>query len=73
MPLGETLQIPGAAAATEDAKDRHQQQQPLEVTHPSAHTTFRQRLMKGDQISSGSGVGQRTGAAPTKPAPACPH
>ena len=26
MALGKTLEIPGAAAATEDAKDRHQQQ-----------------------------------------------
>jgi len=73
MPFGKTLQIPGAAAATEDAKDRQQQQQPLGVTHPSALTTFRQRLKKGDQISSGSGVGQRAGAVPTKPEPAWPH
>jgi len=73
MPPGETLQIPGAAAAAEDAQDRHQQQQPLGVTHPSALTPFRQRLKEGDQISSGSGVGQRTGAVPTKPAPAWPH
>jgi len=34
MPFGETLKIPGAATATEDAKDGHQQQQPLGVTHP---------------------------------------
>ena len=38
MPLGKALQIPGAAAAAEDAQDRHQQQQPLGVTHPSALT-----------------------------------
>ncbi len=34
---------------------------------------FWQGLQEGDQISSGRGVGQRTGAAPTKPAPAWPH
>jgi len=73
MTLGKTLQIPGAASARQDAQDRHQQQQPLRVTHPSSLASFRQRLKEGDQISSGSGVGQRTGAVSTKPAPAWPH
>jgi hypothetical protein len=73
MTLGKTLQIPGAAAARQDAQDRHQQQQPLRVADASALAAFRQRLQEGDQISSGSGVGQRTRAVPTKPAPAWPH
>ena len=62
MPFGKTLQIPGAAAAAEDAQDRHQQRQPLGVRHPSALPPLPQGLKKGNQISSGSGVGQRTGA-----------
>jgi hypothetical protein len=58
MPFGKTLQISGAAAATEDPKDRHQQQQPLRVADASALATFWQGLQEGDQISSGSGVRQ---------------
>jgi len=73
MALDKTLQISGAAAAAEDAKDRHQQQQPLRVAETSALAAFRQRLQEGDQISSGSGVDQRTRAVPTKPAPAWPQ
>lgn len=73
MPFGKALQIPVAAAAAADAQDRHQQQQPLGVTHPSALACFGQRLNEGKWNSPGSGVGQRTGAVPTKPAPAWPH
>jgi len=67
------LQIHGAAAATQNLQEGHQQQQPLGVAHASALATFRQRLKKSDQISTDSGVGQRTGAVPTKPAQASPH
>jgi hypothetical protein len=62
-----------AAAAAQDAQDRHQHQQPLRVTDTSALAAFWQGLQEGDQISSGSGVGERTGAVPTKPEPAWPH
>jgi hypothetical protein len=65
MPLGKTLQIPGAAAAAEDAQDRHQQQQPLGVTDPSALTALRQGLQEGDQIGTGRKLGQGTRAVPT--------
>jgi len=73
MPFGKTLEIPGAATATEDSKDGHQQQQSLGITDPTALAPFWQSLQKGDQISSGSRVGQQTGAVPTKPPPAWPH
>jgi hypothetical protein len=73
MPLGEIPQMPGAPAATEDAEDRNRIQQTLGATHAPALTTFRQRLKKGDEVRGGSGVVQRTGAVPTKPAPAWPH
>ena len=73
MPLGKALQIPGAAAATQDAKDGHQQQQPLGVTHPSALAALREGLQEGDQISTGIRLGQGTRAVPTKTAPAWPH
>jgi hypothetical protein len=56
MAFGKTLQIPGAAAATQDAQDRHQQQQPLRVTDASALAAFWESLQEGDQISTGSGV-----------------
>jgi hypothetical protein len=71
--LGKALQIPGAAAPTENAKDGHQQQQPLGITDTSTLATFRQGLQKGDQISTGRRLGQGTGAVPTKPAPAWPY
>jgi hypothetical protein len=73
MANGKTLQISGAAATTEDAQDRHQQQQPLGIAHSSALAAFWQGLQESDQISSGSGISQRMGAVPTKPAPAWPH
>jgi hypothetical protein len=41
MAFGKTLQIHGAAAATQDAQDRHQQQQPLRVTDTSTLAAFR--------------------------------
>lgn len=57
MPFGKTFQIPGASAATGGSA-------PLGAyDHPAT-------LEEGDQISSGSGVVQWTGAVPTKPAPA---
>jgi hypothetical protein len=65
MALGETLEIPGTAATAQDAQDRHQQQQPLGVAHPTRFTAFRQDLQKGDQISIGNGLGQGSGAVPT--------
>jgi hypothetical protein len=42
----------GPAAATEDAQDRHQQQQPLGIAHPTTLTPFWQSLQKGNQIST---------------------
>ena len=73
MALGKTLEIPGAAAATENAKNRHLQQQPLGIAHSSALTPFRQGLQKDDQVRSGSMVGQQIGALLTKPSPGWPH
>jgi hypothetical protein len=36
VPLGKSLQITGAAAATENPENRHQQQEPLRVADPTA-------------------------------------
>jgi hypothetical protein len=57
MPLGKSLQIPGAAAATQDAQDGHQQKQPLRVADASALAAFWQGLQEGDQISTGRKLG----------------
>jgi hypothetical protein len=35
MPIGEALEIPGAAAAAKDAQDRNQKQQSLGIAHPN--------------------------------------
>ena len=69
MALGETLEIPGAAATTEDAHDRHQQQHPLGVAQPTALASFWHGLQKGDQISIGNGIDQGFGTVLTKPEP----
>ena len=50
VPLGESLQIARAAAPTEDPEHRHQQQEPLRVTHPATVTTVRDRLEEADQV-----------------------
>lgn len=64
VPAGERLQIPGAAAATEDPEHRHQQQKPLQVTHPAAVTTTRNGLEGAERVISsgqiiccGAGIG----------------
>jgi hypothetical protein len=73
VPSGKALQIPSTAATDQNAQNRHQQQQPLGVAHPTAFATFRQGLQEGDQISIGNGLDQGSGAVPTKPAPAWPR
>ena len=50
MPPGKGLQITGAAAAAQDPEHRHQQQEPLRVTHPAAVTPIRDGLEKADQV-----------------------
>jgi hypothetical protein len=51
VPLGERLQVLGAAAATEDQdpEHRHQQQEALPVTDPAALSTVRDSLEEADQ------------------------
>ena len=44
------LQITRAPAAAQDSEHRHQQQEPLRVTHPPAVTAIGDRLEEGDQI-----------------------
>ena len=51
VPAGKGLQITGAAAAAQDPQYRHQQQEPLRVTYPTAVTTIRDRLEEADQIN----------------------
>jgi hypothetical protein len=70
MAVGKTLLIRGHAAAIQNAQNGHQQQQSLRLTDNSALAAFWEGLLEGDQISSGCGVSQRTGAAPTNPPPA---
>ena len=48
VPFGESLQITGAPAVTENAEHRHQQQVPLRVTHPPAVTAVGDRLEETD-------------------------
>jgi hypothetical protein len=46
VPAGKSLQITGAAAAAQDPQHRHQQQEPLRVTHPTAVATVGIALRK---------------------------
>jgi len=48
--FGERLQISGAPAAAQDPQNRHQQQEPLRVTHPAAVAAIRNGLEEADQI-----------------------
>jgi hypothetical protein len=50
VPLGECLQITGAAAAAQDPEYRHQQQEPLRVAHSAAEATVRDGLKEADQV-----------------------
>ena len=54
VPASKTLQITGAAAATEYPQHRHQQEEPLGVTHPTAEPPIRDGLEKADQIARGA-------------------
>jgi len=51
VPTGKPLQITGAAANAEDAQHRHQQEEPLGVTHPTPESTIRYGLEETDQIA----------------------
>ena len=51
VPAGKTLQIAGAAAATEDPQQRHQQEEPLGVTHTSPEAAIWDGLEEADQIA----------------------
>ena len=50
VPLGECLQITGATAVTEDAEHRHQQQEPLGITHAAAVAAVGNGFEETDQI-----------------------
>ena len=50
MPPGKRLQITGAAAAAQDPEHRHQQQEPLRLTHPTAVSPVRDGLETTDQV-----------------------
>ena len=50
MPLGEGFQITGAPVTTENAKHRHQKQEPLGIAHPMARATIRDGFEEADQI-----------------------
>jgi len=64
MPLGKSLQITGAAAATEDPEHRHEQQKPLRVADPTVEAAVGYglllrrslRLEEADQIGCSSMV-----------------
>ncbi|MFZ0407546.1 MAG: hypothetical protein WAM11_05480 [Cyanobium sp.] len=50
VPLGECLQITGATADTEDAEHRHQQQEPLGITHTAPLAAVGNGFEEADQI-----------------------
>jgi len=50
MPPGKGLEITGAAAAAQDPQHRHQQQEPLRVTHPTPVAPVRDGLEEADQV-----------------------
>ncbi len=50
VPPGEGLQIAGAPAAAQDPQHRHQQQEPLQVSHPAPKAAIGNGLEKADQI-----------------------
>ena len=71
VPAGKSLQIPGAATATQDSQDGQQQQQPLGIAHPTTLAALRKRLQKADQIRRRRGLEQERGAIqPRTAAPA---
>lgn len=72
IPPGKMLKIPGAATTNKNSKHRHQHQQPLGVKDPSAFSPLRKGPQKGDQVTSGSGVGQQIGSVRIKTASAWP-
>ncbi len=51
VPPGKRLQIPRTAAAAQDPEHRHQQQEPLGVTHPATVAAVRDGLEEADQIA----------------------
>jgi len=51
VPTSKTLQIAGAAAATEYPQLRHQQEEPLGVTHHTAEPPIRDGLEKAGKIA----------------------
>jgi hypothetical protein len=75
MPPRKGLEITGAAAAAQDPQQRHQQQEPLGIAHPTAVAAIRNDLEEADQgirnglIDGGrAGFGRWQGALPlTKP------
>jgi hypothetical protein len=47
---GESLQIAGDELATQDPKQRHEEQEPLGITHPTPVASIRDGLEKANQI-----------------------
>jgi hypothetical protein len=50
VPTGKAFEIPGAAAAAENSKDRHQQQEPLGVADAASHASIWDGAENTDQV-----------------------
>jgi hypothetical protein len=50
VPTGKAFEIPRAAAAAKNSKNRHQQQEPLRIADAVSHASIREGPEKTDQV-----------------------